>query len=136
MPPRVRYVPGARCPFNGASGHRLATARLVAVVNSELLRFEKVKLRSGKDVRLGTDVTFAGPMRLLEDLLVDPKSSSLRTAFGLAHGDRYGVPPSVELDYHPMVSTTITTGTSVDSNGKPYCCIVFPFLFRLTATKT
>ena len=100
--------------------------------------FGKVKLKSGKGVRLGTDVTFAGPRRLLEDLLVDPKSSSLRaaSAFGLAHGDRYGVPPSVELLYHPKVSSTITTGTSVDSAGKPYCCIVIPFLLRLTATET
>ena len=136
MAPKVRYVAGSRYPFNDANGNRLATARLAAVSGSEPLRFDKVKLRSGKDVKLGTDVTFAGPMRLLEDLLVDPKSSSLRAAFGLAHGDRYGVPPSVELHYHPTVSTTITTGISVDSNGEPYCCIVFPFLLRLTATKT
>ena len=136
MPPRVQYGAGPRYPFNDAKDKCLGTARLVTVSSSEPLRFGKVKLRSSKDMIIGTDVTFAGPMRLLLDLLVDPESSSLRAAFGLGPDDRYGVPPSVELLYHPTVSKTIATGTSVDGAGKQYCCIVFPFLLRLTATKT
>ena len=120
MSPRVRSVRGERYPFNDANGNRLATARLVSVSSSEHLMFDKVRLKSGKDVRVGTDVTFAGPRRLLEELFVDLKTSSLRAAFGLAPGDIYGAPPSVELHYHPKVSSTIKTGTSVDSAGKPY----------------
>ena len=116
MSSRVRGIAKQRYPFNDATDRRLATARLVDPPSSEPFRFSTVKLRPRKDVILGTDVTF-------EQLLVDPKSSSLRAAFGLGPGDEYGVPPSVELLYHPTVSKKITAGGCVDS-GKPYCCIV------------
>ena len=135
MSSRVRGIAGHRYPFNEANVNRLATARLVTTPSSEPLRFDKIKLRPRKDVILGTDVILAGPARLLQQLLVDPKSSSLRAAFGLGPGEKYVVPPSVELVYDPTVSKKITTGCSVDGAGTPYCCIVFPFLLRLTATK-
>ena len=66
MSSRVRGIAGQRYPFNDANYRRLATARLVDPPSSEPLRFDNAKPRAGKDVVLGTDVTFAGPTRLLE----------------------------------------------------------------------
>ena len=83
-----------------------------------------VKLKAGWDVNLGSSVTLAGPTRLLEQLQVDPHSSSLRAAFGLHSDLKYGIDPPVELLYHPTVSEQIKIGPSVDAAGKPYCCIV------------
>ena len=62
------------------------------------------KLKDGSDVKLGGSFMFATPTRLLEQLLVDPESCSLRSAFSLTLDKKYGSDPSVELYYRPMSS--------------------------------
>jgi hypothetical protein len=93
-------------------------------VDPPALLLGMIKLKGNSDVKFGGQFTFATSTRLLERLLVAPGACSLRDAFGLTVDKRYGIDPSDEIYFLPTFSEVCKLVASLDSNGKPYCCIV------------
>jgi hypothetical protein len=101
---------------------RLFTARLLELGGGpdHRVRFDKIKLKAGKDVLLGGQVVLANHPSVLNVMKVVLDAPSLRSAFGLAPDAAYGVDPSVEVYFLPKHDEACKLGASID-NGTTYC---------------